>query len=79
MFELELRQNCQDYNSDSVNERKTLEILEVTGFMINDTERIGCYDLNTIQYKRPELQLITGIPLGLNFRVRKLHMRLFSH
>ena len=78
LVEIELRPNSRDFESHHPTPCKKLEIDEVVGLDLQDTERIGYYDVNTIKYKPGCLEVVTGIPLSLKLSVRKLQVRLYN-
>lgn len=52
----------------------TMTILNVMGVVVIDTEHIGFYDVNILEYEPPLLRVITGVPLKLSFMVSSFHL-----
>lgn len=53
-----------------------LFIGNVRKMTLDDSQKVGYYDINTVAYKRPVVTISTGIPLLLSFEVSDLNLRL---
>ncbi|MEW5883228.1 MAG: hypothetical protein AB1725_03265 [Armatimonadota bacterium] len=51
-----------------------LVVRSVLGVDVEDTERVGWYDVNELVWAEGTLTVTTGIPLRLSFRVSDLNM-----
>jgi hypothetical protein len=58
--------------------RSLMRVFGVISVIINDTEHVGLYDINTIEYEPPWIKVVTGIPLGLRMEVSELRIQLLS-
>jgi hypothetical protein len=53
-----------------------LEVKNVLSVLVNDRERIDTYDVNFLRFEDNRLQIVTNIPLTLEFQVSELCLSL---
>ena len=53
-----------------------LNIFQVESYEIDDTERVGSYDFNTLEYNpdRRSITILTGTPIGIEIKVKEFEV-----
>lgn len=72
---LDLREHTR-VDSSFGNNRQLLIVGQVVEVNVEDWNKVGYYDINTIQYRENVLTILTGIPLNVSFIVHGLDLKL---